>query len=299
MTALESLTCEARLCITATPIQNNLSDMFKIINFVCPGVLGDLATFRREYERPICASSNRNCSAAQKKRGAQAAQMLDKITKAIMIRRLQTDVLEKYLPPRNVFLLFCRPTMEQCKLYKDITIKQKGAQNGTGGPSPEALTALMALRKICTHPYLVKQSCNANGHNTSKDSVSIKISGKLMVLDSLLREIRLNEPTDKVVIVSNFTATLNVIEESILKPASFTFLRLDGSTPSSSRQSLVETFNRTKAETNFAITLSSKAGGVGLNLIGSNRIILVDPDWVREDMPRCLYFLEAMALTLV
>jgi SNF2 family DNA or RNA helicase len=275
--------------------------MFTIINFVCPGVLGDLATFRREYERPICTSSNGNCSMVQKQRGAQAAQMLDKITKSIMIRRLQKDVLEKYLPPRNVFLLFCRPTMEQRKLYKYITNKLRGVQNGSGCPSLEALSALIALRKICTHPFLFKLGCNddPNVSNTSYDSVKIELSGKLMVLDSLLREIRLKEPTDKVVIVSNFTATLSVIEESILKPSSLTFLRLDGSTPTSNRQALVETFNRTNAVTKFAMTLSSKAGGVGLNLIGSNRIILVDPDWVREDLARCIHFLEAFVLTII
>jgi SNF2 family DNA or RNA helicase len=65
--------------------------MYTIINFVCPGVLGDLATFRREYERPISVSSNRSATPAQKQRGAQAAKMLDRITKALMIRRLQKD----------------------------------------------------------------------------------------------------------------------------------------------------------------------------------------------------------------
>jgi SNF2 family DNA or RNA helicase len=286
MTALESLTCEARLCITATPIQNNLSDLFTIINFVCPGALGDLATFRKEYERPICASSNRNCTAVQKQRGAEAARILDKITKSLMIRRTQEDVLEKYLPPRNVFLLFCRPTMEQRKLYKNITSKQRGFQSVSGFPSQEALTSLVALRKICTHPYLFTQGCNHDPNVTTKIKASVKIelSGKLMVIESLLREIRSKEPSDKVVIVSNFTATLSLIEDAILKPAGFTFLRLDGSTPTANRHPMVETFNRTNAETNFAMTLSSKAGGVGLNLIGSNRIILVDPDWVREEM---------------
>lgn len=286
MTALESMACEARLCITATPIQNNLSDMFTIINFVCPGVLGDLATFRREYERPISASSNRNCTSTQKQRGAQAAKLLDRITKSLMIRRSQKEVLEKYLPPRHVFLLFCRPTVEQCKLYKKITNKQKGIQNDGEGPSPEALTALMGLRKICTHPRLFLQGCNddqnGNGGNEVKN---VELSGKLMVLASLLSEIRSTEPTDKVVIVSNFTGTLTVIEDSILKPANLNFLRLDGSTASANRQPLVDTFNRTNAETHFAMTLSSKAGGVGLNLIGANRIILVDPDWVSQIFP--------------
>lgn len=282
MTALESLDCEARLCITATPIQNNLSDMFTIINFVCPRVLGDLATFRKEYERPIVASSNRNCTPKQKQCGTQAAQLLDRITKSLMIRRLQKDVLEKYLPPRNEFLLFCRPTTEQCKFYKKITNKQKAIQGSSAGPSPEALTALMGLRKICTHPHLWQQRTDDDSTNKDvKDGIlDVELSGKLKVLSALLRQIRAREPTDKVVIVSNFTATLSTIENSILNPAKLNFLRLDGSTVSTNRQSLVDTFNRTTAQIHFAMTLSSKAGGVGLNLIGANRIVLVDPDWV-------------------
>ncbi|KAG7361602.1 SNF2-related protein [Nitzschia inconspicua] len=282
MTALETLECEARLCITATPIQNNLSDMYTIINFVCPGVLGDLATFRREYERPISASSNRNCTPAQKERGTQAADLLDRITKSLMIRRLQKDVLEKYLPPRHEFLLFCRPTKEQCCLYKSITNTYKGVHNsGHDSPSPEALTALMELRKICTHPHLIQQTADGGTESkTSKrDAVNVDLSGKLKVLCSLLSEIRSKEPSDKIVIVSNFTATLTIIEEYLLKPVNLKFLRLDGSTASANRQPLVDTFNRTNAETYFAMTLSSKAGGVGLNLIGANRIVLVDPDW--------------------
>ncbi|KAL3912282.1 MAG: hypothetical protein SGILL_006944 [Bacillariaceae sp.] len=270
MTALESMPCQSRLCITATPIQNNLSDMYSIVNFVCPGVLGDLSTFRKEYERPIAALNNRSCTSAQTQRGIEASRTLDQILKCIMLRRLQKDVLEKYLPPRQEYLLFCRPSSEQCKLYKQMTVQYRGIGSSYQGPSSEALTALMGLRKVCFHPHLF-------GEN--KSSFATNMSGKLMVLESLLQEIRRIEPTDKVVIVSNFTATLNVIEETILGAADMAFLRLDGSTASSDRQTLVDTFNRTSAATNFALTLSSKAGGVGLNLIGSNRLILVDPDW--------------------
>jgi SNF2 family DNA or RNA helicase len=280
MTALEAMPCEARLCITATPIQNNLSDMYTIINFVCPGVLGDLATFRKEYERPIAACSNRSCTAQQKHRGAEASRILDEITKTLMLRRLQKDVLKKYLPPRHVFLLFCRPTKQQCKLYQQIS-SQQNRTNHSKGVSPEALTALMGLRKTCTHPFLLKhidEDARPGTDNNQMDT-GIECSGKLMVLDALLHEIRKTEPTDKVVIVSNFTSTLAIIEDIILKPAKMTYLRLDGSITSNNRQQLVDTFNRTSADANFALTLSSKAGGVGLNLIGSNRLIMVDPDW--------------------
>lgn len=277
MTALESLPCDARLCITATPIQNNLGDMYTIVNFVCPGVLGDIATFRREYERPITTITNKrkNCTSSQIQKGEQSRRILDKILQSLMLRRLQKDVLNKLLPPRHMFLLFCRPTLQQRNLYQKIS-KLHG--NADGGPSQEVLTALMKLRKICTHPKLLETSQHENVNSTEAlGELDCEGSGKLMILRDLILQMREKEPTDKVVIISNFTSTLTVIEEAILKKMNLNFLRLDGSINSGDRQSLVDTFNGTSASTNFALTLSSKAGGVGLNLIGMYSIWLHDP----------------------
>ena len=269
MTALESLPCEARLCITATPIQNNLGDMYTIVNFVCPGVFGDIATFRREYERPITAISNKRnkCTCDQIRKGEESCRILDRILQSVMLRRLQKDILKKLLPPRHEFLLFCRPTTRQRNLYKTIA----KCHDKAGESSQEVLTALMKLRKICAHPNLLE--------SPQPGKFDCEGSGKLVVLRDLILQMREKEPTDKVVIVSNFTSTLTVIEETILKQSKLNFLRLDGSINSADRQSLVDTFNRTSASMNFALTLSSKAGGVGLNLIGANRLIMVDPDW--------------------
>ena len=273
MTALESLPCEARLCITATPIQNNLGDMYTIVNFVCPGVLGDIATFRKEYERPITAiSSNpKSCTADQRRRGKESARTLDRIIQSLILRRLQKDVLKKMLPPRHVFLLFCQPTLQQRKLYEKISKFHcsKGVAAGGGDSSQEALSTLMGLRKICTHPKLL----NGSQSDSNDGAAALRIndcegSGKLLVLRDMIRQIREKEPTDKVVIISNFTSTLTVIEDAILRELDLNFLRLDGSFKSADRQSLVDTFNRTSVDMNFALTLSSKAGGVGLNLIG-------------------------------
>jgi SNF2 family DNA or RNA helicase len=274
MTALESLPCEARLCITATPIQNNLGDLYTIVNFVCPGVFGDIATFRREYERPIAAFSSKRsaCTADQMRRGKESRQTLDRILQSIVLRRLQKDVLSKILPPRHEFLLFCRPTQKQRKLYERIS--QFHGSKGVGGDegsSQEALTTLVRLRKICTHPDLLEFPHNDSGDGAvARRSMDCVGSGKLLVLRDLIIQIREKEPTDKVVIISNFTSTLTVVEDAILRHLKLNFLRLDGSISCADRQSLVDTFNRTNANMNFALTLSSKAGGVGLNLIGMN-----------------------------
>lgn len=269
MTALESLPCEARLCITATPLQNNLCDMYTIVDFVCPGVLGDLPTFRKQYERPIQVAARKHCTLEQKRRGRKSSRILDGILQSIMLRRLQKDILQKLLPPKHAVLMFCRPTRFQRRVYQSIA-DQYTSKLGGFGPSPEALTALMELRKVCTHPSLVEQP---------DKGMECRSSGKLLVVRELLHQIRTTAPSDKVVIVSNFTSTLTVIEDTILNPLELNFLRLDGSLGSADRQPLVDTFNRTSADQNFALTLSSKAGGVGLNVIGANRLIMVDPDW--------------------
>ncbi len=279
MTALKSMPCDARLCITATPIQNRLSDLYTMVDFVRPGLLGDLSTFCRDFERPISSCNNKNCSAEELRNGIRQSKLLDKIIGQVMLRRLQKDVLNNILPPKSVFLLFCRPTKEQCKLYKQIANRHRGSLNLSGaGASPDALTALMALRKVCAHPGLFTCTEDSNTRDDQRN-INILMSGKMTVLAALLREIRAADPTDKVVIVSNFTSTLTLVEDTILKPSQLNYLRLDGSTNSGNRQSLIDSFNRTTSERSFALTLSSKAGGVGLNLIGANRLVMVDPDW--------------------
>ena len=268
LTALESVHCESRLLLTATPIQNVLSDFYTISNFCNPGVLGELSEFRRDFERPIAAANLKNCAAAVKQKGAEKSHLLEQITKTFMLRRLQKDILKSMLPPRSEVLLFCRPSPTQAALYREIAASAQGE---------DALTTLTSLRKLCLHPSLAvaHQRNGSAGH----EKIGVAQSGKLAVLDSLVAQIRSVAPKDKVVIVSNFTSALGLIQDMILKPRNLSFLRLDGSTELSSRQTLVDTFNGTSSERTFCFLLSSKAGGCGLNLIGANRLIMVDPDW--------------------
>lgn len=259
LSALESVQAIARLCITATPIQNNLGEFFTIASFCRPGVFGDLATFRQEYERPILAANNKSASHREKSRAKECSQALDAITKTFMLRRLQKDILKTMLPPRTEVLLFCQPTQQQCTLYRSIAKVEDG----------DALSALTSLRKVCLHPALIDERYDGG----------LGLSGKLVVLKELLCSIRKNAPNDKVVVVSNFTSALSLIETLLLQPSKLSYLRLDGSTDVQNRQTLVESFNRTSSDHSFCFLLSSKAGGIGLNLIGANRLIMVDPDY--------------------
>ncbi|CAM9426328.1 unnamed protein product, partial [Choristocarpus tenellus] len=103
-------------------------------------------------------------------------------------------------------------------------------------------------------------------------------SGKLEVLEGLLEAVQKGSPDDKVVLSSNFTSTLNVLE-CMANRRGWGFLRLDGGTTTQLRQSLVDRFNRADPKDLFLFLLSAKAGGVGLNLVGANRVVLFDSDW--------------------
>lgn len=273
LTALEGLPTDARLCLTATPVQNNLSEFHTLANFVSPGILGDLSEFSRTYERPIAAANRKGATPAQKLRGQEQSRQLEAMTKQFVLRRLQRDVLKTMLPPRTEVLLFCRPSSLQCTLYnQSIAGKEQQHRQGNTGFA-DALTALTVLRKVCGHPDLVDDT------NTSLQKNRKLLSGKFAVLDALLQAIREDCPDDKVVLVSNFTSTLSLVENMILKPSDMPYLRLDGTLEVAKRQALVDTFNHTSATRNFCFLLSSKAGGCGLNLIGANRLISLDPDW--------------------
>jgi SNF2 family DNA or RNA helicase len=266
LSALNALDCESRLLITGTPIQNNLSEFHAVASFVCPGILGTLADFRRDFERPMTAANRKDASRQHRQAGKEQSEALDDVIKAFMLRRLAKDVLAGILPPRTEMLLFCQPSALQCKLYKETT------QAKISDP----LSTLTKLRKLCSHPVLMTAK---DGGKKKMSGNDVEASGKLHLLQMLLDSIRENSPEDKVVLVSCYTSILSLIEEMVIKPKGWTYKRLDGSTTQSDRQPLVDSFNRSTAEQSFCFLLSSKAGGMGLNLIGANRLIMFDADY--------------------
>eukprot|EP00978_Attheya_sp_CCMP212_P018129 scaffold49244_cov52-Attheya_sp.AAC.8 len=277
LTALESLECESRLLLTGTPIQNNLTEFWNVVNFVCPNILGSLTSFRSEFERPLSAANNKQATYEQKVKGNESSRALEAITSTFMLRRLQKDVLKSLLPPKQTILLFCRPSMCQSDIYKRLTAgwsDRSGSTNSSG--STGALSLLTKVRKLCSHPHLLEDGLISSSVDLD---TSIAASGKLSVLEKLLASIRACNPEDKVVIVSNFTSVLSLIEQTILAKHQWSSLRLDGTTELSTRQTLVDSFNRGSVDQSFVFLLSSKAGGCGLNLIGANRLVMFDADW--------------------
>lgn len=301
MKTLENFNIRRRILLTGTPIQNDLVEFYTMVNFTNPGILKDLKSFQKEFIKPILNARDSNCSNANLiKKGSEKSKALVELTNNFILRRSNSE-LTKYLPKRSDYIILVPPTPLQMQLFKTI-IETKRFKNfleldsefetqdstskNTGGAI--SFNLINVFRKICNSPSLLKDDsfflelCNKN--SSSPDDVSFRNqlskkikSGKLLALIKLLGLLHSAE-NEKVVIVSNFTATLDIIE-SIFKSLNLVFLRLDGSVQSNERTKIVDKFNKSKADQVFALLLSAKAGGVGLNLIGASRLVLYDNDW--------------------
>ncbi|KAF1927075.1 uncharacterized protein M421DRAFT_421943 [Didymella exigua CBS 183.55] len=285
MQAIQGLNTERRIILSGTPLQNDLGEFYTAIDFVNPGLLGQRAAFKRAFEAPIIRSRQPDASESELEKGEARWQELVSLTSKFMIRRT-ADVLSKYLPPKTEHIVFCRPTKAQAEAYRNIL--SSPLFTAAYGNMDMALQLITILKKVCNSPSLLKSKKDTEGKESETIESILPLippqilnshasSTKLRLLDSLVH--RLYTTTEeKIVIVSNYTMTLDMIER-LLTSLSYTYLRLDGSTPASKRQGLVERFNKTTKATNFAFLLSAKSGGVGLNLIGASRIVLFDIDW--------------------
>lgn len=284
--AIKSLNTNRRIILSGTPIQNDLSEFFIMVDFVNPNLLGKYSTFKREFENPILKSRQPGATQKDIEKGEGQSEELASVTSQFILRRT-VDIIAKYLPPKTETILFCRPTAAQASLYQAVL--GSPVFNAILGSTEASLQLITILKKLCNSPSLFLKSTSED----SKPNESIQLllnsiphellklgpaaSAKLRVLDALLDRLR-KETNEKVVIVSNFTSTLDMIG-TLLASLNYPYLRLDGTTPASKRQGLVDKFNHSKPSLYFAFLLSAKAGGVGLNLVGASRLVLFDVDW--------------------
>ncbi|XP_040287956.1 DNA repair and recombination protein RAD54B isoform X3 [Bufo bufo] len=294
--ALSSLSCSRRIILSGTPIQNDLQEFYALIDFVNPGILGALSAYRKIYEEPIIRSREPSANKEEKKLGDERATELGRLTGLCVLRRTQ-EVINKFLPPKIESIVFCRPSELQLDLYKRLLSSRlvKCCLQGSGDSSPH-LVCIGALKKLCNHPYLLyktiqEKSTSVDGEEQgfyetlaelfpcgySTHTASESESGKLQVLTKLLLAIREHSPSERAVLVSHYTQTLNILQD-VCQRHGYKCTRLDGQTPVTHRQQIVDGFN-SKYSTDFIFLLSSKAGGVGLNLIGACHLILYDIDW--------------------
>ena len=287
-TALNTLNCKRRVILSGTPIQNDLSEYFSLLNFANPELLGTRLEFRKNFEIPILKGRDADGSERDVLKGVEKLKELATIVNKFIIRRTN-DILSKYLPVKYEHVVFCHLSPFQLSIYKHF-VSSPEVQKLLRGVGSQPLKAIGILKKLCNHPDLldlpddlpgsenffpddyVPKDNRGRGDRESK----VHYSGKLAVLDRMLRRIRA-ETDDKIVLISNYTQTLDIFEK-LCRSRKYGCFRLDGSMNVNKRQKLVDKFNDPAAP-EFVFLLSSKAGGCGLNLIGANRLVLFDPDW--------------------
>ena len=259
VTALKATSALAKVVVTGTPVQNDLRELYNIVEFVNPTLLGNERAFSERYHGPITKANTKGSTPSERALSKQRYAELIEIVDKMMIRRTN-DSIAANLPPLHEFCVFVKCGDAQASLYTQVSEK---AFRGDSDPLP----TLMKLRKITGHASL---------HDNSVP-VDLKGGSKLDAVISLMRSIQERAPGDKIVVVSNFTVVLDVL--AALLPKTMPHVRIDGSTKKEERQPIVDMFNRTPATSHFCFLLSARAGGAGLNLVGANRLVMIDADW--------------------
>lgn len=283
-TALNALKCDRRVILSGTPIQNDLSEYFSLLNFANPGYLGTRNEFRKNYENIILRGRDALATDDEIQKGDAKLTELSGLVSKFIIRRTN-DILSKYLPVKYEYVVYVGLTDFQRSVYEHFITSD---QNKTIVKS-QPLKAIDTLKKLCTHPDLLHLPDEIGGSRRliPDDYESLEAGGrgreiqtwfgsKFAILERFLHKIH-NETDDKIVVISNYTRTLDLIER-MCRYKRFGALRLDGTMNINKRQKIVDKFNDPKGS-EFIFLLSSKAGGCGINLIGANRLVLMDPDW--------------------
>ncbi|XP_069701222.1 DNA repair and recombination protein RAD54B-like isoform X2 [Periplaneta americana] len=154
-TLLSQIKCKRRILLTGTPIQNDLQELYALVNFINPGILGSSVEFRRYFEEPILASRQPSVEKEVRKLGEERAMELNHRTSWFILRRTQ-EVIDKYLPKKQEMVVFCRSTPIQQAMYEEAVDYWLSRGSESGPEEVPHLGVITALKKICNHPVLIK-----------------------------------------------------------------------------------------------------------------------------------------------
>uniref|UniRef100_A0A453DY99 Chromatin-remodeling complex ATPase n=1 Tax=Aegilops tauschii subsp. strangulata TaxID=200361 RepID=A0A453DY99_AEGTS len=248
-----------RLLITGTPLQNNLHELWSLLNFLLPEIFSSADTFDEWFQ--ITGENDQQ----------EVVQQLHKVLRPFLLRRLKSDV-EKGLPPKKEIILKVGMSQMQKQYYRGLLQKDLEVINA-GGERKRLLNIAMQLRKCCNHPYLF-QGAEPGPPYTTGDHL-IETAGKMVLLDKLLP--KLKDRDSRVLIFSQMTRLLDILEDYLIYRG-YQFCRIDGSTGGQDRDASIDAFNKPGSE-KFVFLLSTRAGGLGINLATADVVILYDSDW--------------------
>lgn len=255
-----------RLLITGTPLQNNIKELAALCNFLMPG------KFNIDQEIDFEAPDEQQ---------EEYIKYLQLSIKPFILRRLKKDV-EKSLPSKSERILRVELSDAQTQYYRNIITKNYAALNaGVKGSQISLLNVMSELKKASNHPYLfdgAEESFLAKGGSAARDNILkglIMNSGKMVLLEQLLT--RLRKEGHRVLIFSQMVRMLDILGD-YMSIKGYQFQRLDGGIPSAQRKISIDHFNAPDSK-DFAFLLSTRAGGLGINLMTADTVIIFDSDW--------------------
>lgn len=251
--SVKLLQSKTRFALTGTPIENRLSELWSIFDYLMPGFLYGYETFKKEFETPIA-----------KKNDEEATKRLKRMVSPFILRRLKTDVL-KDLPDKIEEVRYAKFAKQQQLVYDSQVMTMKQMLEGQDDAAVkknklQILAELTKIRQICCDPSLLLE--NYQGESAKRETCIDLINSAI-------------EGEHRILLFSQFTSMLEILEKD-LKAAGIAYYKIIGSTPKKERMELVQRFNSDETPL-FLISL--KAGGTGLNLTGADVVIHYDPWW--------------------
>ena len=283
-----------RVCLTGSPIQNDLVELFSLVDWVVPGFLGSLELFKRNFAKPIKQACYSSATLQQMHTGQKCAEALRLMIDQVMLRRLKSTI-EAKLPPKTENIVFLALTPFQLDLYHEY-INSDEVQDIVSSASSNAVklvkkdnnmvhTVLVRLQQLCNHGDIFQQRMNQNGDIETYGTR--EHSSKMQYLAEKLVEWTA-DPTNKILLYTQTVMFLDIIEAMVAN-LGITYLRFDGSTPILQRRKIVNSFQQNPDIRVFMVT--TRSGGEGLNLVAANKLIIVDPNWNgqvdRQALERC------------
>ncbi|KAL4401794.1 chromatin remodeling complex Adenosinetriphosphatase [Malassezia pachydermatis] len=263
---VRAFTSRSRLLITGTPLQNNLMELWSLLNFLLPDVFSSAEDFEAWFQRKGESENDDQ---------GTIVQQLHKVLRPFLLRRVKADVEHSLLPKKEINV-FVGLTDMQRKWYKSLLEKDIDAVNGALSKKEgktRLLNIVMQLRKCCNHPYLFDGA--EPGPPFTTDEHLVDNSGKMVILDKLLRKMK--ERGSRVLIFSQMSRMLDILEDYCLF-REYKYCRIDGSSVHEDRIAAIDEYNKPDSD-KFVFLLTTRAGGLGINLTTADIVVLFDSDW--------------------
>ncbi|KAI8816220.1 SNF2 family N-terminal domain-containing protein [Fimicolochytrium jonesii] len=257
--------CRNRLLLTGTPLQNNLHELWALLNFLLPDIFSSSEDFDKWFE-------------AQGGDQNKVVTQLHKVLRPFLLRRIKADV-EKSLLPKKRLNIYVGMSVMQRKWYQRLLEKDIDAVNNALGEKSTKARAtrlqniVMQLRKCCNHPYLFDGAEPGPPYTT--DEHIVENAGKMVVLDRLLT--RSKASGSRVLLFSQMSRMLDILEDYCIFRG-YEYCRIDGNTPHEDRVASIDEYNKPDSS-KFIFLLTTRAGGLGINLATADHVVMYDSDW--------------------